>query len=313
MVSQSERPSQAAVQQANEQRALAAEQARRREAERAKPAPAETAPDIAPAPAKKQSLSYWLQTAAVAVGFAAGLLLAPFSDRPSDPGQSANAAMVAATLAFQPAPTLTMPASSGAWPTCTISAASSAIDDLDVVLVIDTTGSMGPLINDVKTNARALIANLQARGGSTRVGVVAYRDQGDRYVTRQLPLTGLADGAPAVTEFINGLAAEGGGDWPEAIDDALASAIGMAWRPDAAASIIVIGDAPAHPGKSKRALDLATSFAARANAQVSVIDAGSGPAPFMRQLPDFGNGQYVTYNGNILRSLFPAITGCPST
>jgi hypothetical protein len=58
---------------------------------------------------------------------------------------------------------------------------------------------------------------------------------------------------------------------------------------------------------------MAQAFATRIpGGAVSVIDTGSGAHRFLQALPKNGSGQYVTYDGHILHSLLPAITGCPS-
>ena len=188
------------------------------------------------------------------------------------------------------------------------------VADLDLVLAIDTTGSMGGVINDVKANAAQLIATLRAGGGAVRVGIVAYRDSGDEYVVRSFPLTVLdAAGTAALNGFIADLRAGGGGDWPEKLDAALDAATAMAWRGDVAASIVVIADAPAHPQDQASAFAIAEAFATKISwGQVSVVDTGSGGHAFLQALPKRGGGQYVTYDGHLLNSLFPAITGCPS-
>jgi hypothetical protein len=186
--------------------------------------------------------------------------------------------------------------------------------DLDLALAIDTTASMGGVINDVKANVAQLIATLRAGGGTVRVGIVAYRDSSDAYVVRRFPLTTLdAAGTAALNDYIASLQAAGGGDWPEKLDAALDTATSMAWRGDVPASIVVIADAPAHPQDQAAALATAEAFMTKIpGAQVSVIDTGSGGHAFMQALPRRGGGQYVTYDGHLLNSLFPAITGCPS-
>ncbi len=278
-----------------------------------------SAPAAPPAPpeqaaTRRQTLSSWLQFGAVAAGLAIGAVLPPLiGNATGDPGQHISAQMAAATLAYQPAPSLAMPKQAEPWSSCVASNPSSMLGDLDLVLAVDTTASMGRVIDDVKRNLQGLIANLAARGASTRIGVVAYRDVGDTYVTQPFPLTALDEaGVRALTAFVGGLRAEGGGDWPEAVDAALAAASSMAWRPGAAASIVVIGDAPVQQPNRPRANQVAANFASRAGGQVSVIDTGSGAHFFLRGLPEAGAGQYVTYDGNILNSLFPAITGCLS-
>lgn len=120
--------------------------------------------------------------------------------------------------------------------------------DLDVVFVLDTTGSMGSEIREVQERVGQLAESLaEVRAGERlRYGVVAFRDRGDEYVTRTSPLT--ADLA-ATRGFLDALSADGGGDGPEAVVAALAAALGeIAWDPAAGTErqIFLIGDAPPH-------------------------------------------------------------------
>jgi Mg-chelatase subunit ChlD len=233
---------------------------------------------------------------------------------PEPAGQAVGPEYLAATLKVKSAPRVPMPPDHTAWTTCVASAPLKGLNDLDLVLAIDTTGSMGGVINDVKANIRQLIASLRAGGGSVRVGIVAYRDVHDAYVVLPFPLTALDDaGTAALLTFVSGLRAAGGGDWPEKLDAALEVAAGMEWRGDVASSIVVIADAPAHKQDEAAAYAIAEAFSSKIpGAQVSLIDTGSGGHAFMQALPKRGGGQYVTYDGHILNSLFPAITGCAS-
>ena len=237
---------------------------------------------------------------------------------PEPTGQAVGPEYLAATLKVKAAPKLPMPPDHTTWSTCVASAPLKGLSDLELVLVIDTTGSMGGVINDVKANVQQLIASLRTGGGpgggSVRVGIVAYRDTHDAYVTLPFPLTALDDaGTRALLAFVSGLRAAGGADWPEKLDAALDVAAGMAWRGDVPASIVVIADAPAHKQDEPTAFAIAEAFTTKIpGAQVSLVDTGSGGHAFMQALPKRGGGQYVTYDGHILNSLFPAITGCPS-
>lgn len=233
---------------------------------------------------------------------------------PIPPGQAVGPEYLAATLAKQPAPSTPMPTDGRGLSHCAAPQAAANSGDLDLVLVVDTTGSMGAVLNDVKFNLQKLVANLNATGGSVRVGAVAYKDTCDREMIRILPLTSLeADGVNTLSAFLGSLQASGGCDWPEKMDAALAAAVGLEWRSDVPRSIIVIADAPAHPQDEAAALTVAEAFKSKLpGAQVSLIDTGSGGHPFMQAVPRSGGGQYVTYNGRILNSLFPAITGCPN-
>ncbi len=228
-------------------------------------------------------------------------------------GQAVGPEYLLATLKNQAAPTKTMPSSGQAWSICSGSGA-GGLTDLDLVLAVDTTGSMGGVLTDVKLNLTQLVASLRGVGAGVRVGVVSYKDLCDSNVVQSLPLQVLDEpGLAQVTGFINGMSAGGGCDWPEKMDAALATATSMAWRSGVPASIVVIADAPAHPEDEQTVLATAAAFKDKLpGALVSLVDTGSGAHPFMQALPRSGGGQYVTYDGHILKSLYPAITGCPS-
>ena len=98
------------------------------------------------------------------------------SGLPEPAGQAVGPEYLAATLKVKPAPRVPMPPDHATWSTCVAGAPVKGLADLDLVLAIDTTGSMGGVINDVKANVAQLIATLRAGGGTVRVGIVAYRD-----------------------------------------------------------------------------------------------------------------------------------------
>ena len=268
----------------------------------------------APPPALLHRRRLLFCTAAAAATAAGAAWWLGGSNLPEPAGQAVGPEYLAATLKVKPAPRVPMPPDRATWSTCVAGATVKGLSDLDLALVIDTTASMGGVINDVKANVAQLIATLRAGGGTVRVGIVAYRDSSDAYVVRRFPLTTLdAAGTAALNDYIASLRAAGGGDWPEKLDAALDAATSMAWRGDVPASIVVIADAPAHPQDQAVALAAAEAFTSKIpGAQVSLIDTGSGGHAFMQALPRRGGGQYVTYDGHLLNSLFPAITGCPS-
>jgi hypothetical protein len=119
---------------------------------------------------------------------------------------------------------------------------------LDVVFALDTTGSMGGLLEGAKQKIWS-IASRMASGTPTprvRVGLVAYRDQGDAYVTK---VFALSEDLDAVYKDLQSFVADGGGDGPEAVQAALADAVDkMKWSDSkrAAKMIFLVGDAPAH-------------------------------------------------------------------
>ena len=119
---------------------------------------------------------------------------------------------------------------------------------VEVVFALDTTGSMNGLIDGAKRKIWSLaqyIANGQPKP-ELRVGLVAYRDRGDAYITRFYDLSGDLD---QVFEHLQSFEADGGGDGPEDVNRALSDAINKASWTDsqnALKIIYLVGDAPPH-------------------------------------------------------------------
>jgi Mg-chelatase subunit ChlD len=188
-----------------------------------------------------------------------------------------------------------------------------AIRDLDLVFVIDTTGSMRHELADMQANLIGVINILNRLSSSLRIGVVAYKDRTERYITRDFPLRPMESGQVGqILDFVRGLEASGGGDDPEPVDLALKVAIDMPWRADAQGRIVVIGDALARDRQA--ALALATQFRnttrqAELPRVVSTIYAGDEPASarFFEQIATAGGGEYSVNQGQIIESVLLSI------
>ena len=133
----------------------------------------------------------------------------------------------------------------------TANQAATKATKLDLMLVVDTTGSMGDEINYLQAELRSIIGAITAkhRDLDIRIGFVFYRDLGDDYVTRTVAFDrdiGRVQGALARQD------ANGGGDYPEAMDQAMIRAVGQDWRPDAVKSLLLVADAPPHDDKFGR-------------------------------------------------------------
>jgi len=119
---------------------------------------------------------------------------------------------------------------------------------VEAVFVLDTTGSMSGLIQAAKEKIWS-IANTMAQAEPApeiRIGLVAYRDRGDSYVTRVVDLSTDLD---SVYATLMDFRADGGGDGPESVNQALDDALNkVSWSPDQNAYkvIFLVGDAPAH-------------------------------------------------------------------
>ncbi len=138
--------------------------------------------------------------------------------------------------------------------------------EVEVVFCIDTTGSMGGLLAGAKKKIWA-ICNQIAGGRPTpalRVGLVAYKDKGDDYVTK---VTDLSRDLDSIHTELESLQAGGGGDIPESVNQALDDAVNkISWAKDKRTLkiIFLVGDAPPHmdytddvkyPVTCKKALD----------------------------------------------------------
>lgn len=130
---------------------------------------------------------------------------------------------------------------------------------VDIVFCVDVTGSMTPILDQVKANALRFYSdvqsNLTAKGKTIdelRVRVVAFRDivaDGDAAL-QESPFFALPAEEKGFSGFVNGLAAEGGGDAPESGLEAVALAMTSPWttRGDRRRQVIVVWtDQPAHP------------------------------------------------------------------
>jgi len=119
---------------------------------------------------------------------------------------------------------------------------------VEVVFCLDTTGSMGGLIEGAKAKIWS-ISNQIASGKPTpdlKIGLVAFRDKGDAYVTQVHDLTGDLD---AVHAKLKTFKAEGGGDIPEHVNAALFDSVHkIKWSEDKSTLriIFLVGDAPPH-------------------------------------------------------------------
>src|ERR1700719_4578444 len=119
---------------------------------------------------------------------------------------------------------------------------------IEVCFVLDTTGSMGGLIEGAKQKIWS-IANEMISAKPTpqlKLGLIGYRDRGDEYVVKSFNLTDYID---AIYGHLREFQAAGGGDFPESVNEALAEAIHkMSWSKDdkVLKIIFLVGDAPPH-------------------------------------------------------------------
>lgn len=127
---------------------------------------------------------------------------------------------------------------------------------LDIMFVVDTTGSMGDELEFLKIEIKDVIQKIAANTESATINLALlfYRDTDDEYVTRKFDFMNIAENENLQTQ-INNISAQssnGGGDYPEAVDTALQTAVGMQWSSGTSTKIIFhVLDAPLHDDASK--------------------------------------------------------------
>ena len=135
-------------------------------------------------------------------------------------------------------------------------------NSLDVALVLDVTGSMSDELSYLTLEFDQIVARLSEDHSNVdmRFAVVVYRDEGDDFVTRTLDFTG---DLGEVRSWLQEQEANGGGDFPEAMDAALSEAAQLEWSGDSntARVLILNADAPPHNGDIARTLDISRDLA----------------------------------------------------
>jgi von Willebrand factor type A domain len=111
---------------------------------------------------------------------------------------------------------------------------------LDVVLVIDGTGSMKLIINDVKTRMKALVLAIHRLVPTARMGIVVFGGRGEPIQTQPLTVS-----PERLIAFLNSINAHDGGEWQEDTLGAVRTAVDrMDWRQPAHKVVVLVGDTP---------------------------------------------------------------------
>ncbi|MBP8083081.1 MAG: VWA domain-containing protein [Spirochaetes bacterium] len=168
---------------------------------------------------------------------------------------------------------------------------------LDLLFIMDTTGSMGEEIARLKQTIEIINTNLASMSAKPeiRFGMILYRDKGDEYVTKVIPLTGDLDA------FQNELAkveANGGGDTPEDLQSALDDAVNkIQWNKDGIRLIYAITDAAPHLDYEQKFSYVDAVRAARKKG-VKIFSVGTGGLDLdgeyvLRQISQYTYGKYI--------------------
>lgn len=119
---------------------------------------------------------------------------------------------------------------------------------MEVVFVLDTTGSMSGMIAGAKQKIWAIANKLKSAQPTPEIsfGLVGYRDRGDAYVTQ---VHGLSTNLDDIYVALHAFQADGGGDEPESVNEALHIATrDLQWSadPQVLRVIFLVGDARPH-------------------------------------------------------------------
>jgi VWA domain-containing protein len=169
---------------------------------------------------------------------------------------------------------------------------------VEVAFVLDTTGSMGGLIEGAKRKIWSIATAIVDSNpdADIRMGLVAYRDIGDDYVTRKVDLTrDIQDLYASLLE----LKARGGGDWPESVNEALDVAVNkLQWTAgsDARRIVFLVGDAPPHMDYAQDTkYPLTLAVAKQKDIIVNAVLAGNAADTerVWRDIAQNGNGRFI--------------------
>ncbi|MFP4376230.1 MAG: VWA domain-containing protein [Spirochaetales bacterium] len=117
-------------------------------------------------------------------------------------------------------------------------------DTIDLVLALDTTQSMEDNIPYLREHLVAMLERVVGARELVRVGVVYYRDYMEEYLTRRFDF---AADLRAVQRAVDTIRVAGGRDIPEAVNEALYTAVTrFYWQADSRL-VVLVGDAPPHP------------------------------------------------------------------
>ena len=183
---------------------------------------------------------------------------------------------------------------------------------IEVVFILDTTSSMSGLIQAAKEKIWSIATTMASaeQAPDIRMGLVAFRDRGDTYVTRVLDLSQDLDSMYA---SLMDLKAQGGGDGPESVNQALYDAINrISWSADDNVYKVafLIGDAPPHMDYNNDIkFPVTLEMAKRKGIVVNTIQSGQSAhtAPVWKNIAQLGYGEYfqVENSGNAVAVATP--------
>ena len=171
-------------------------------------------------------------------------------------------------------------------------------DRVEVAFVLDTTGSMGDLIDGAKRKIWSIANTIVEANPDADIAMslVAYRDRGDDYVVKA---TAMSDDIQSLYGDLTRLQADGGDDTPESVNEALNKAVnGLQWSSGSNVKRIVflVGDAPPHMDyEQEKQYPAILKDARRRGITVNAVQAGdmAETTPIWKEIAQLGHGRFI--------------------
>lgn len=140
---------------------------------------------------------------------------------------------------------------------------------VDLIMVIDTTGSMKPYLRAIKSEIKTISKNIISKNENSRIGFMLYRDTKDKYLTKKIEFNNNIEEIERESKYFY---ADGGGDKAEPMYEAIQQALEKFEFQNENRVIVVITDAkPKVIGRAN--LELNTITAKRKNVNIEIISA----------------------------------------
>jgi Mg-chelatase subunit ChlD len=177
------------------------------------------------------------------------------------------------------------------------------VERVEVVFVLDTTGSMGDLIDGAKRKIWSIANTIveQNPDADVAMGLIGFRDRGDNYVVKTHQMT---EDLQSIYGRLVKFEADGGDDTPESVNEALATAMKeITWSKgdDVRRIVFLVGDAPPHMDyKGERQYPEILKEAKQRGIIVNAVQAGDmmETEEIWKDIAQRGQGRYMAIPQN---------------
>ena len=171
-------------------------------------------------------------------------------------------------------------------------------ETIEVCFVLDTTGSMSGLIEGAKQKIWGIANEILASEPTPnlRIGLIGYRDRKEAYVTQ---VHDLSDDIDDIYAKLMKFQAQGGGDAPESVNQALYEAVTkIQWNKSKKVLklVFLVGDAPPHMDyQDEIKYPEICKMAAKSNIILNTVQCGdmSSTTPIWKEIAKLAEGDYV--------------------